>query len=87
MKKLIKAAAVIAAVISSLAVLAGCSKTITVTAKARGLFGTYWLCDGRPGSTVLGIHVSPCRKRHRWQVSRQEYDSAQNGQTVTISWP
>lgn len=84
MKKLIKAAAVIAALALG---ISGCSKTITVTAKARGLFGTYWLCDGRPGSTVLGIHVSPCRKRHRWQVSRQEYDSAQNGQTVTISWP
>jgi len=57
--------------------LSGCTKTVTVTAKYRGIFGWYFVCTG-----TLPGH---CYKGHVWRVTQSEYGRARVGQTYTIS--
>lgn len=72
---------VIAATMAALLilVLAGCTKTITVTDKYRSWVGWYFLCDG--GSWA------PCVKGHIWRVSKQTYEHVKVGQHYTVNLP
>lgn len=75
-------AALAAAVLLALA-LAGCTRTVTVTAKYRDLIGKYHVCDGT--GTLFGHWLNPCRKGHEWTVPRSAYDQAVIGRSYTVT--
>jgi hypothetical protein len=62
---------------------AGCTRTVTLTAKYRSAVGWYFVCDG--SGSLLGDHLNPCRKGHVWRVTRGEYDQAVVGRTYTVT--
>jgi hypothetical protein len=65
--------------------LAGCTRTVTVTAKGRSLLGWYYICDGT--GSLFGHPLNPCRKYHEWRVSRAVWDRAVVGRTYTVTGP
>ena len=62
---------------------AGCTRTVTVTAKYRSIVGWYWVCDGT--GSLFGRHLDPCRKGHIWRVSPDQYNRAVVGRTYTVT--
>lgn len=75
MIRLLRASALILAAVLAL-VLAGCTRTVTVTYKYRSLVGLYWVCTG-PSAL-------PCGKYTTWRVSKAEYDQIVVGRSYRI---
>lgn len=56
--------------------MAGCTRTVTVTYKYRSVVGWYFICTGP--------RIAPCIKGQIWHVSKARYDQARVGQPYTI---
>jgi hypothetical protein len=61
------------------AMLAGCTKTVTVSYKYRSAVGFYWVCTGP--------RIAPCINGARYRVSQGQYDEAQVGHRYTVTIP
>jgi len=85
MSMIVRAGSALAAVLLIALACAGCTRTVTVTAKYRSVLGRYFVCDG--SGSLLGRHLDPCRKGHEWQVGKDLYDRAVIGRTYTVTWP
>lgn len=69
-------AAVLALAVVAIGLLAGCTRTITVTGKFRSWVGWYFVCNGP--------HSHPCSKGYYWHVTQSQYNRAQIGHTYTL---